>query len=69
MSARTVVGSWRRVQEGHVWPAGEQQELCERPIAPRVAQPQPSGLPTAPAAAAIHLQLTRHQGRTGIQYP
>jgi hypothetical protein len=69
MSARTGVGSRRRVQEVHEWPAGGQQGPCERPIALRVAQPQPSGLPTAPAAAAIHLQLTRHQGRTGIQSP
>jgi hypothetical protein len=60
MSARTVVGSRRRVQEGHVWPAGGQQGPCERPIAPHAAQPHLSGLPTAPAAAAIHLQLTRH---------
>jgi hypothetical protein len=69
MSARTVVGSWRRIQAGYVWPAGEQQGLCERPSAPRVAQPPPSGLPTASAAAAIPLQLTRYQGRTSIQSP
>jgi hypothetical protein len=69
MSACTVVGSRRRVQAGHVWPAGGHQGPCERPIAPRVAQPQPSGLPIVPAAAAIHLQRTRHQGRPGIQSP
>jgi len=69
MSARTAVGSRRRVQAGHVRPAGGQQGPCERSIALRVAQPQPSGLPTVPAAAASHLQLTRHQGRTGIQFP
>jgi hypothetical protein len=69
MSARTGVGSWRRVQEGHVWPAGGHTGPCEPPIASPMSDFPLSVVPAAHAAAARHRTRARHQGRTAIQAP
>jgi hypothetical protein len=69
MSARTGVGSWRRLQGGQGWPAGGHTGLCEPPIASPMSHFYLRGVLAAPAAAARHRTRARHQARTAIQAP